>query len=130
MGIHPDGFRYRLAAGELFTAPEVVFSFSNKGYGTLSYQYHRVYENHLIRSKYKRIRRPVLLNHWEAFDFNFCEEALVSLAACGKDLGIELFVMDDGWFGTRNGDTSGLGDWTVNKEKIAFWHRRVCQKDS
>ncbi len=118
MGIHPDGFRYRLAAGELFTAPEVVFSFSNKGYGTLSYQYHRVYENHLIRSKYKRIRRPVLLNHWEAFDFNFCEEALVSLAACGKDLGIELFVMDDGWFGTRNGDTSGLGDWTVNKKKL------------
>ncbi len=118
MGIHPDGFRYRLEAGESFTAPEVVFSFSARGYGELSRNYHRLYGRHLIRSRYKTIPRPVLLNHWEAFDFRFCEEELVSLAASARELGVELFVMDDGWFGKRNQDTSGLGDWWVNREKI------------
>ena len=99
-------------------APEVVFSFSARGYGELSRNYHRLYGRHLIRSRYKTIPRPVLLNHWEAFDFRFCEEELVSLAASARELGVELFVMDDGWFGKRNQDTSGLGDWWVNREKI------------
>ena len=118
MGIHPDGFRYKLNPGETFTAPEAVFSFSGKGFGLLSQNYHRVYQDHLIRSKYKNIRRPILLNHWEALDFRFCEADLISLAESGKELGIELFVMDDGWFGRRNGDTSGLGDWTANRDKL------------
>lgn len=118
MGIHPDGFRYRLEPGESFFAPETVCSFSASGIGTLSQNYHRLYQKHLIRSKYQRIPRPVLLNHWEAMDFSFHEEDLVSLAASGKELGIELFVMDDGWFGTRDDDTSGLGDWQVNRKKL------------
>ena len=118
LGIHPEGFRYRLEPGEIFTAPEAVFSFSSSGFGLLSQNYHRVYQDHLIRSKYKNLRRPVLLNHWEALDFKFCEQDLLSLAESGKELGIELFVMDDGWFGKRDGDLSGLGDWWANKEKL------------
>ncbi len=118
MGIHPDGFRWRLEPGESFTAPEVVCSFSASGFGVLSQNYHRLYQKHLIRSKYKDVQRPVLLNHWEAMEFSFQEEDLVSLAASAKDLGIQLFVMDDGWFGERNQDTSGLGDWQVNREKL------------
>ncbi len=118
MGIHPAGFLYTLAAGESFTAPEVVFTFSGEGYGALSRKIHRLYRKHLIRSKYKEIRRPVLLNHWEAMDFSFHEEDLVSLAESAGELGVELFVMDDGWFGARNDDLSGLGDWQVNREKI------------
>lgn len=118
MGIHPEGFRFVLSPGESFTAPEVVFTFSGEGFGALSGKIHRLYRKHLIRSKYREIRRPVLLNHWEAMDFSFHEEDLVALAASAKELGVELFVMDDGWFGTRNGDLGGLGDWQVNREKI------------
>ena len=118
MGIHPEGFRFQLLPGENFTAPEAVFTFSDQGFGTLSRKIHQLYRKHLIRSKYRKIRRPVLLNHWEAMDFSFHEEDLVSLAASAKELGVELFVMDDGWFGTRNGELSGLGDWQVNQEKI------------
>lgn len=118
MGIHPEGFRWHLAPGERFTAPEVVFTFSAQGYGALSRKIHRLYRRHLIPRRYQKIRRPVLLNHWEAMDFSFHEEDLVSLAESAKELGVELFVMDDGWFGARNSDLCGLGDWQVNREKI------------
>lgn len=128
MGIHPEGFRYKLEPGEVFTAPEAVFSFSSRGLGLLSQNYHRVYEAHLIRSKYKSLRRPVLLNHWEALDFRFCEDDLLYLARSGKELGMELFVMDDGWFGRRDGDTRGLGDWTVNREKLPSGIRGFAEK--
>ena len=119
VGIHPEGFRYKLEAGESFAAPEVVFTFTHQGFGKLSDNYHRIFHKHLIRSPYKNIRRPVLLNHWEAMEFNFNEEELVSLAESGKALGMELFVMDDGWFGQRDRDTRGLGDWRVNRDKLS-----------
>lgn len=118
MGIHPQGFRWKLEAWEEFTVPEVIFSFSESGYGKLSRSLHRLYREHLTRSKYRNKRRPVLLNNWEATEFDFTEEQLVSLAADAKELGVELFVMDDGWFGGRNHDRCGLGDWVANKKKL------------
>lgn len=118
MGIHPDGFRYKLEKDEEFTAPEVVFSFSKNGYGALSRNYHHAYMKHLIRSRFKSVRRPILLNNWEAMQFDFDEEGLIRLAASAKELGVELFVLDDGWFGNRNQDISGLGDWRANLNKL------------
>ena len=118
MGINADGFRYKLEPGDVFTTPEVILSFSANGLGTLSGNFHKLYMDHLIRSKFKKQRRPVLINNWEATEFEFEEDTLVSIADSAKDLGIELFVMDDGWFGTRNHDLSGLGDWFVNKTKL------------
>ena len=118
MGIHPQGFRWRLEAGEEFIAPEVIFSFSDSGYGKLSGNFHRLYREHLMRSKYRNQRRPVLLNNWEATEFDFTEEQLILLAKEAKELGVELFVMDDGWFGGRNHDRCGLGDWKANRRKL------------
>ncbi len=118
MGIHPEGFRWRLEKGESFTAPEVIFSFTSSGYGELSRNFHRLCQEHLIRGKYRNTRRPVLLNNWEAMEFHITEEDLVSLAASAKELGTELFVMDDGWFGGRDHDRCGLGDWTPNARKL------------
>lgn len=117
MGIHPEGFRWRLEKGEVFTTPEVIFSFSDSGYGKLSRNFHRLYRTHLIRSRFSS-RRPVLLNNWEAMEFSFTEQDLVSLAADGRELGIELFVMDDGWFLGRNHDRCGLGDWKADYDKL------------
>lgn len=118
MGIHPEGFRWRLERGESFTAPEVVFAFSEKGYGNLSRKFHRFYRERLNRGKYRNARRPVLLNNWEATEFHITEEDMVSLAASAKELGVELFVMDDGWFGGRDHDRCGLGDWMPNRKKL------------
>lgn len=118
MGIHPQGFRWYLEKGETFTTPEVIFSFSGSGYGTLSGNFHRLYRENLMRSRYRNQRRPVLINNWEATEFDFTEEELVSLAASAGELGVELFVMDDGWFGGRNHDRCGLGDWTANRRKL------------
>lgn len=118
MGINGDGFRYKLEPGDVFATPEVILSFSASGLGTLSGNFHKLYMDHLIRSKFKKQRRPVLINNWEATEFEFEEDTLVSIADSARDLGIELFVMDDGWFGTRNHDLSGLGDWFVNKTKL------------
>ena len=118
MGIHPEGFRWRLEKGERFFAPEVIFSFTSDGYGTLSKNFHRFYQEHLIRSKYRNTRRPILLNHWEAMEFHIQEEELVSLAVSAKELGVELFVMDDGWFKGREHDRRGLGDWTPDTKKL------------
>ena len=118
MGIHPEGFRWRLEKGERFFAPEVIFSFTSDGYGALSKNFHRFYQEHLIRSKYRNTRRPILLNHWEAMEFHIQEEELVSLAVSAKELGVELFVMDDGWFKGRDHDRRGLGDWTPDTKKL------------
>lgn len=128
MGIHPDGFRYLLEAKEAFVAPEVIFSYSSKGFGTLSQNFHDLYRNHLIRSTFKNKRRPILINNWEATEFDFTEKELVSLAVSAKELGIELFVMDDGWFGSRNHDKSGLGDWFANREKLPSGVKGFAEK--
>lgn len=118
MGIHPTNFRWRLEPGEQFQAPEVVCVYSDEGLGKMTCMFHDLYRTHLIRSSYLHQTRPVLVNSWEAAYFDFDTEQLLSLAKQSAELGIEMLVMDDGWFGRRNSDEGSLGDWTVNEEKL------------
>ncbi len=118
MGIHPDRFSWQLRAGETFEAPEVVMAYSGEGLTRLSHIYHDVYRNNLNDSRFMQARRPVLINSWEAAYFNFNHEKLVAMARDARALGVDLFVLDDGWFGSRNDDTSALGDWDANTDKL------------
>lgn len=118
MGIHPEGFTWKLCSGECFEAPEVVMTYSSQGYGKMTRSFHELYRNHLIRSSYLNKDRPILINNWEATYFDFDENKLLEIAKQAAKLGIEMFVLDDGWFGKRNNDDSSLGDWNVNLEKI------------
>ncbi len=118
MGIHPYHFSFRLNAGDVFVTPEVITAYSNEGLGKLSRIYHDAYRSNLIRSPYVTLPRPVLVNNWEATYFDFTEEKLYKIAAQAKEIGLDMFVLDDGWFGKRNDDYSGLGDWIVNEGKI------------
>jgi alpha-galactosidase len=118
MGLNDDHFAYPLDAGEEFTVPEVILSYSANGFAELSHRYHSCIRNHVCRSKYAHMARPVLINSWEAAYFDFNGDTIVNLAKEAADLGIDMVVMDDGWFGKRNDDTSSLGDWYVNEEKL------------
>lgn len=117
-GIEPRGFSWTLEPQESFQAPEAVLTFSGKGWTGLSLNMHRFVREHIVRGKWKEKERPVLLNSWEAAYFQFDEGRLMKLAKAAADAGIELFVLDDGWFGKRNDDTSSLGDWTENRKKL------------
>ena len=119
MGIHPQDFRWELSEGETFFAPEVVLTCSQQGLGGMTRTLHDLYREHLIRSPYKDKERPILINNWEATYFDFDTEKLLAIAREAKKSGIEMLVMDDGWFGCRNDDNTSLGDWTVNEEKLA-----------
>ena len=110
MGLCEEQFAYPLEAGEEFQSPEVILSYSSEGIGKLSQNLHRCMRGHLCRGKYKESVRPILLNSWEAFYFDFTGDDLVKLAEQAADLGIEMFVMDDGWFGNRDSELRGLGD--------------------
>lgn len=118
MGIHDAQFNFELQPQESFTAPEVMLSFSSEGLGKLSQNYHKAIRYHICRGKYKTARRPILINNWEATYFNFNTEKLLDIAREAKKLGVEMLVMDDGWFGKREDDVSGLGDWFVNEKKL------------
>ncbi|MCR4615376.1 MAG: alpha-galactosidase [Clostridiales bacterium] len=118
MGINPEGFEWFLDSGETFYSPEAVSVYTDKGIGEMSRIFHRFYNSNLIRGKYKTQKRPLLINSWEAAYFDFDTEKLVAFAESAKELGIEMLVMDDGWFGKRNCDNSSLGDWFVNEEKL------------
>lgn len=118
IGINPYDFSWKLEPEKSFQTPEVVMTFSNEGLGGMSRKFHNFYREHLIRGKYKYKERPVVLNNWEATYFDFTEEKILELAKEGKNLGIELFVLDDGWFGKRNDINSSLGDWYPDKAKI------------
>ena len=118
MGIHPEGFTWKLEPGEKFTAPEVVMVYSSEGLGKMTRTFHDLYRSHLIRSPYLHKKRPILINNWEATYFDFDEKKLLEIAKDASELGIEMLVMDDGWFGKRSFDDSSLGDWFVNEEKI------------
>ena len=118
MGIHPEGFTWKLEPGESFTAPEVVLVYSSEGLGKMTRTFHDLYRNHLIRSPWLHRKRPILINNWEATYFDFDEKKLLEIAEDASELGIEMLVMDDGWFGKRSNDDSSLGDWRVNEEKI------------
>ncbi len=118
MGINPEEFTWNLGPGESFQAPEVVMTFSACGLGKMTRSYHDFYRNHLIRSKYKDKKRPILINNWEGTYFDFDTDKLLAIARAAKEDGIEMLVMDDGWFGKRNSDTCSLGDWVVNEDKL------------
>lgn len=118
MGIHPADFGWKLESGDAFDTPEVVLTYSADGLGTMTRNFHDFYRNHLIRSKYRNQKRPVLINNWEATYFDFNTEKLLDIARTAAKHGIEMLVMDDGWFGHRNDDSTSLGDWFVNEEKI------------
>lgn len=118
MGIHPEGFKWKLMPGEKFQAPEVVMTYSAEGLGGMTRSFHDFYRKHLIRGEYKNKKRPILINNWEATYFEFNTEKLIAIAKQASELGIEMLVMDDGWFGNRYDDNRALGDWIVNEEKL------------
>ncbi len=118
LGIGDADFSWLLKAGEEFQTPEVVMVYSAEGLGGMSRTYHRLYRKRLVRGEYRDKIRPILANNWEGTYFDFTEDKIVDIAKKAGELGIELMVLDDGWFGKRNDDTSSLGDWFVNKDKI------------
>ncbi len=118
MGINHFDFNWLLESGETFTAPEVVMVYSCEGIGGMSRTFHDLYREHLIRGEYKDKRRPILINNWEATYFNFDTDKLIAIAKEASKLGIEMLVMDDGWFGHRDADNSSLGDWYVYEKKL------------
>lgn len=117
-GISPANFAAELAPGEVFETPEAVMTFSDAGFGGLSRRMHDFVNSHIVPQYWQGRPRPILYNDWEGCMFDFNQRTLLSLAKKAKDLGCELFVLDDGWFGKRNNDTAGLGDYTVNKKKL------------
>jgi len=118
IGINPDGFTWHLNPAEFFQAPEAVMVYTDEGLGEMSRIFHRLYMNNLVRGRWKYEKRPLLINSWEAAFFDFDTEKLVSFAERAREVGIEMLVMDDGWFGVRNSDNCSLGDWYVNEEKL------------
>jgi len=117
-GINPSGFEWFLKEGQTFSTPEAVLSYSAAGLNELSRNMHRFVQDFIVRGEWQHRERPVLINNWEATDFDFDTRKLLALAKEAANLGIELFVLDDGWFGARDDDTSSLGDWTVNEKKL------------
>lgn len=118
MGMESETFCYLLEKGESLAVPETVLTYSGQGLEKISHNYHRCFRTHLCRGKYRDIVRPVLVNSWEAAYFDFTGDTILKLADDAAELGMEMVVLDDGWFGKRNDDNSGLGDWYVNEEKL------------
>lgn len=119
MGINPELFRWELKPSEVFDTPEVIMSYSAKGMEKLSHNFHKVIREHVCRGKYKLAERPVLINNWEATYFDFNAEKILKIAEQAASLGVDMLVLDDGWFGKRDNDCSGLGDWFVNEKKLS-----------
>jgi alpha-galactosidase len=128
IGINDYDFSWLLESGESFQSPEAVLVYSAHGFGEMSRTYHRLYRKRLVRGKYRDARRPILANNWEATYFDFDEEKILGLAKEAAELGIELLVLDDGWFGKRNGDNCSLGDWYVNKDKLPAGLEQLARK--
>lgn len=127
-GIHDDGFLWNLQPGMEFQTPEAILSFSHDGLNGLSHHFHRIIRENVCDPRYLTEKKPLLLNSWEASYFNFDEESIYELAVQVKDLGIEMLVLDDGWFGERNDDHRGLGDWYVNEKKIKGGLKKLVDK--
>lgn len=117
-GINPAGFDWKLDSGESFQTPEAVIVYSENGLNGMSQTFHKLYSKRLARGYWRDQPRPILNNNWEATYFDFTEERLVEIAQKAKECGVELFVLDDGWFGGRRNDRAGLGDWYPNKELL------------
>ena len=117
-GINPSTFRWNLKVGEKFHTPEAILTFSHEGSNGISNHFHKFINSHIVRGKWQYHQRPIAFNNWEATYFRYDETTLTSLAKEAANLGIELFVVDDGWFGVREDDTTSLGDWMVNTKKF------------
>ena len=128
IGINPFQFNWILENGESFQTPETVMVYSGEGIGGMSRIYHKLYRTRLCRGKYRDTERFVLLNNWEATYFDFNEEKIVQIAKKAAEIGIDTMVLDDGWFGDRNDDTSGLGDWYENTDKLPGGLRGLSEK--
>lgn len=128
MGLQSDLFHYPLEKGQELVIPETILAYSDQGFGKLSRQYHRCIREHICRGKYQKQIRPILLNSWEAAYFDFTGETILKLAREAAELGIDMIVMDDGWFGKRDDDNSGLGDWQVNEKKLGCTLVEMTQK--
>ncbi len=127
-GIHPHCFEWDLHTGEKFETPEAIMTFSKDGFNGMSHNFHDFINEHIVRGDWKGKERPVLLNNWEACFFKFTQRKLLRLARRVKKLGVEMFVLDDGWFGKRNSDKEGLGDYTVNPKKFPSGMKRFADK--
>lgn len=119
MGINPFDFNWLVGSGESFQTPEVVIVYSEEGLNGMSQIYHSLYRTRLARGKWRDQERPILINNWEGTYFDFNEQKILEMAKASKELGVELFVLDDGWFGKRDDDTTSLGDWFVDKRKLS-----------
>ena len=117
-GISDDHFRWNLEKGESYTTPEVMLGFSGEGLSDLSFLFHRIIRENICPKEFRNVKRPVLINNWEGTYFDFDDEKIKSMMDSAASAGIEMFVLDDGWFGKRNDDHAGLGDWTVNTDKL------------
>jgi len=127
-GINPFGFEWKLSPGDRFITPEALIAFSSDGINGMSQVFHQLFNTRLIRGKWRNQDRPILLNNWEATYFDFDEEKVLSIAKKAKEQGIELFVLDDGWFGNRIDDLRGLGDWSPNLEKLPNGIKGLSEK--
>ena len=127
-GINPDGFEYTLGPGEDFEAPEAVLTMSDEGYNGMSHNMHTFVSYHILHGNWANTERPILLNSWEAAYFDISEYKLLRMARRARSVGIEMFVMDDGWFGHRDNDTSSLGDWYADRRKLPGGVRRLSDK--
>lgn len=132
-GMNPETFTWLLKSGECFKSPEAVLFFTDHGYNGLMHQTHHFVQDHIVDQKWQHVRRPIVINSWESFVFDFNEAKLLQLAKKAKKLGIECFVLDDGWFGHRDTDRSSLGNWVTNKKKfpngLAHFAQRLHQLD-
>lgn len=128
LGINPFGFSWKLESGETFQTPEAVMVYSGDGLNGMSQTFHRLYRTRLARGVWRDRVRPILLNNWEATYFDFDEEKLVNIARAAKEDGVELFVLDDGWFGERSSDSSGLGDWYANTDRLPGGIKGLAEK--
>ena len=125
IGLNPESFGWELDPNEEFTTPECVMTYSAEGLDKLSNNFHKIFSNRLARGKYRDVRRPVLLNSWEACYFDFDSERLIKIGDACADLGVELMVIDDGWFGKRDDDKRSLGDWFINEKKLPGGIKRI-----
>ncbi|MGO4731089.1 alpha-galactosidase [Paenibacillus sp. 2KB_22] len=128
IGLNPFDFCWMLAPGESFQTPEAVLVYSNEGIGGMSRIYHRLYRNRLCRGVHRDKERPILVNNWEATYFNFTADKIEAIAETGSQLGIELLVLDDGWFGKRDSDNSSLGDWVEDRRKLPNGLRDLAER--
>ncbi|MGT2754694.1 alpha-galactosidase [Streptococcus ovis] len=128
LGIHPERFSWKLGKGDKFQTPEVVMVYSDSGLNGMSQTFHKVFQKHLVRGYWRDRERPILLNNWEAMSFDFDEEKILALAKQAANVGVEFFVLDDGWFGQRNHEHAGLGDWVTNLEKLPHGLTGIIQQ--